>query len=136
MKKIFPAILYLLLLIHLTSCQESIEERLAKEAQDYTEKFCPQPVDAANIVYIDSMTFEKGNPSQIVYNYSVHADSTAVVEIKKKQQELYQTLLTSVRNSVDLKTAKEEGITIVHHYIQADTKAPIFTFHFTRKDYQ
>ena len=54
MKKLF---LFTVMTLLLTGCQETLEERGAREARDYTEKHCPAPV--ARDVTMDSMTFDK-----------------------------------------------------------------------------
>ena len=40
----------------LTACQESLEDRCAREAKEFTEKNCPRAVDKE--IVLDSMTFE------------------------------------------------------------------------------
>ncbi len=57
MKKIiFPIMLITLL----ASCSESIEDRAAREAKEYTEKVCPTPF--ANDGHTDSSGLRQENP--------------------------------------------------------------------------
>ena len=55
MKKSF--IIAALAAIVFTSCQESLEDKCAKEAADFTRKKCPSKIDENT--EIDSMTFDK-----------------------------------------------------------------------------
>ena len=41
----------------LTACQESLEDRCAREAKEYTRKNCPAKMDNNSI--LDSLTFER-----------------------------------------------------------------------------
>ena len=43
--------------IILAACQESLEDRCAREAEEYTRKNCPVKLD--NTTTLDSMTFER-----------------------------------------------------------------------------
>jgi nitrous oxide reductase accessory protein NosL len=43
----------------LAGCQETLEERAARESRDYTEKHCPAHI--AYQVTMDSMTFDKAS---------------------------------------------------------------------------
>ena len=54
MKKIWLFVVFALLL---AACQESLEDRCAREAKDYTRKNCPVKLD--NTTTLDSMTFER-----------------------------------------------------------------------------
>ena len=53
MKKI---IVFATLALFMVSCQESLEDRCAREAKEYTDKNCPAKMDT-NII-MDSLTFE------------------------------------------------------------------------------
>ena len=62
MKKIiFPIMLITLL----ASCSESIEDRAAREAKEYTEKVCPTPF--VNDGRTDSTVFDKNTRTYIYY---------------------------------------------------------------------
>ncbi|EGW48307.1 hypothetical protein HMPREF0666_00555 [Prevotella sp. C561] len=52
MKHLFYAAL---LLLSLSACRNSLEERAAQECKEYTEKKCPTPV--VNDTRMDSMVF-------------------------------------------------------------------------------
>lgn len=111
---IFP--FYLLTLIpFLTSCQETLEERGTRDAQNYTEKHCPVTVEKG--VVMDSMTFERSTHT-FCYSYTLSGaiDDSAVVA----HSNLRESLLQQVRNSPNLRIYKEAGYNF--RYIYYSTK--------------
>ena len=54
MKKLWVLSAFMLLL---TACQESLEDRCARETKEYTRKNCPAKMD--NNIVLDSLTFER-----------------------------------------------------------------------------
>ena len=50
------------------ACQESLEDRCAREAKEFTEKNCPRAVDKE--IVLDSMAFEKATHT-ISYLYTL-----------------------------------------------------------------
>ena len=57
----------------LSACHENLDERTERECKEYTEKYCPAPVDA-NVIS-DSMTFDRGSKT-ICYYYSLRGEAT------------------------------------------------------------
>ena len=55
----------------LSACHENLDERTERECKEYTEKYCPAPVDA-NVIS-DSMTFDRGSKT-ICYYYSLRGE--------------------------------------------------------------
>lgn len=53
----------------LCSCHESLEKRAQREAREYTERYCPTPVQ--NYLRTDSVVFDTDNK---VYNYYCSVD--------------------------------------------------------------
>ena len=56
---------FALTVVSLTACQESIEERAVRDAQEFTRKHCPTPPE--NDVITDSVVFDKTSRTQIYY---------------------------------------------------------------------
>ena len=128
MKKIF---IVLMLSAIMAGCQESLEERGAREARDYTEKHCPAPV--AHQVTMDSMTFDKATHT-FGYYYSLNGtlDDSAYIN----QNDPYDMLLQQVKNSTNLKIYKEAGYNF--RYIYNSTKHKglnLFDRTFTPEEY-
>ena len=115
----------------LASCQETLEERAARESHDYTEKHCPAPV--AYQVTMDSMTFDKVSHT-FGYYYSLSGtldDSTYI-----KQNNPRDMLLQQVKNSTNLKMYKDAGYSFRYVYMSTKSKDTLFDVTFKQKDYQ
>ena len=97
MKKLFIAIL---LIPMLSSCHESLENRCAREAKEYTDKYCPTPV--VNGTRTDSVTFQKATKTYTYHCSFVGELDNAQIEIKDN---------TSIKK---LKDAKYNFAYIVH----------------------
>ena len=125
-------ILFVLAVVLMASCQETLEERGAREARDYTEKHCPTPV-ASNVV-MDSMTFDKATHT-FGYYYTLKGtiDDTATIR-RNNPRDL---LLQQVRNSTNLKTFKEAGYNFRYiYYSEKNTQTVYLDILLTEKDYQ
>ena len=129
MKRLLPLLLAIVLL---TACQESLEDRCAREAKEYTKKHCPTLI-AENIV-MDSMTFDKATKT-IGYNYTVKGaidDSTVI-----NSNEPRKRLLEQVKNSTNLKLYKEAGYSLRYtYYSTKENGTKLFEATFRKKDYQ
>lgn len=121
----------LIMTVLLTGCQETLEERAARESRDYTEKHCPAPI--AYQVTMDSMTFDKASHT-FSYYYSLNGtldDSTYL-----KQSNPRDMLLQQVKNSTNLKIYKEAGYSFRYVYNSTKNKVTLFDVTFKQKDYQ
>ncbi|MBO4451757.1 MAG: hypothetical protein J5770_04985 [Bacteroidaceae bacterium] len=127
-------LLMMIAMLLLTACQESKRERFEREAREFTAKNCPR-AEWDDLIFLDSLVCPNDGSNTITYYYSIHSDSASMVEIVDKYDDLYTTLLGAVRNSVDLRHVKEEGLNIVYSYNNPDTGEEITTFTFTPEDY-
>lgn len=133
------ALVFPLLLLILTSCQESKEKRYARELREYTERNCPQPITPEGTVVLDSLNYShpQGTSRGVVtYFYSVKTDSTGVESLQAQREKLYASLLQAIKDNVDMKKMKDDGLTIRHIYRLAETGATVLDFRFTAKDYK
>ena len=95
----------------LTACQESLEEKCAKEAKVYTAKNCPSKIDE-NII-IDSMTFERSTHTlHYYYRMTGIADSVGVLSIEGVKS----TLVKDLRNTTAMKAYKDAGYSFAYTY--------------------
>lgn len=116
----------------LTACQESLEERCAREAREYTEKKCPMQIDKYTVM--DSMSFVQSTHT-IIYAYTLHdlLDDTIYLN-KQNPREL---LLKELKNSTSLKLYKEAGYSFCYTYRSAKNNGTkLFEATFHEKDYQ
>ena len=118
--------------ILLTACQESMDERCAREAREFTKKKCPALV--ANGVTVDSMTFEPKSRT-LSYYYTVEgvADDPEVIQ----RNDLRSMMLKELKNSATLKDYKEAGYQFRYVYRSAKNKGTqLFEATFRQKDYR
>ena len=76
MKKI---LLFTTALLLLTACQESLEEKAAREAREVTESKCPMPI--GDNMYLDSIVFDIPTLTQTQYfRFTGNSDNDSTVE--------------------------------------------------------
>ena len=116
-----------------TSCQESFEERCAREAREYTEKQCPRRMDPYTMM--DSLTYDKASRT-LYYYYTLEGllDNDTVMTTQTYDA-LEDLLRKNVVNSVDLKTYKEKGINFAYCYYSKASGKVRFQVRFTPEDY-
>ena len=71
----------------LVSCTESLEDKAAREAKEYTEKYCPTPY--VNDARTDSAAFDK---TKKIYTYYISLRNKA-----DKRRRLMPTRVNSIR---------------------------------------
>lgn len=105
------------LLLSLTACHESIEDRAAREAKEYTEKFCPTPVK--NGQRTDSMTFTKDTKT---FNYYVTLSGQAdnPVALEKNRKKITTLLQQGLHDDPGTKVYRDNGFRF--RYILRSTK--------------
>lgn len=129
MRKVMIAITGLLLLC---ACQETLEERCAREAKEYSKKNCPAPI--AKGVRIDSLTFDKSTHT-LIYSYSLEGviDDSAVI-YKNDPTEL---MLQQLKNATAMKPYKDAGYNFRYIYYSTKQKGTqLFEATFRQSDYQ
>ena len=118
--------------ILLTSCQESLEDRCAREAKEFTEKNCPRAVDKE--IVLDSMTFEKATHT-ISYLYTLNGTLDDPQRIDSTH--FRELLLMEVKNSTNLKLYKDEGYAFRYaYYSQKNNGTKLFAATFRESDYR
>ena len=90
----------------LTACQESLEDRCAREAKEYTRKNCPAKMDNNSI--LDSLTFERETHTlHYYYRLTGFADNDSIVErlgaANILKNELRNTIAYTYRSEKDPK---------------------------------
>lgn len=114
------------------ACQESLADRCAREAQEYTRKNCPAPIGPNTT--IDSLTFDNATLTlHYYYSLSGAADDSATV----RQNNPRERLLQQIKNETSMKVYKDEGYRFAYTYRSASTPSVVlFETVFTKKDYQ
>jgi len=88
------------------SCQESLEDRAAREAEEYNRKFCPQRVDDNS--RLDSFTFDKASHT-FTRHFTITADSLSAQRAQAKHLEIRNALIEEVKGDMSTKVYKEHG---------------------------
>ena len=92
--------------IFLSSCQESLEDKAARQAKEYTERYCPTPV--INYSRTDSVVFDKKWNVYIYYlSFCDMLDDSEIIE--ENRDKITDMLTQSVRESTGLKNFIEAG---------------------------
>lgn len=116
----------------LASCQESLEERCAREAETFTRKNCPAKL--SDFVTIDSMTFDRDTHT-LGYYYTVTADGVDSTGLATDGWR--ETLLRELKNVTAMKPYLEAGYGVDYvYYLAGDATKRVFEAHFTEKDYK
>jgi len=114
MKRIF---VFLLAPFVLLSCQESLEERAAREARQMTETKCPMPI--GDNMLLDSIVFDIPTLTQSQY-FRVYGDldSDSVFESVDSRS----LLLSELQNTPSYRALMERGVDF--RYVYRSSKAP------------
>ena len=84
------------------SCQESLEDRCARESKEFNEKKCPTKISDG--IMLDSLIFERETHTlHYYYTFSGNADNSEAME----QINPRKLLIDEVRNSTSIKTYKD-----------------------------
>jgi len=129
MKKVF---IFACLALIFAACQESLEDRCAREAKVYTAKNCPSKVEE-NII-LDSLTFERATHTlHYYYRMTGIADQEGVLDSVEARKALKEGL----KNTTAMKTYKDNDYNFTYTYFSSkDPKKLLFEATFTKKDYQ
>ena len=128
MKKVF---VFACLALLFAACQESLEDRCAREAKAYTAKNCPAKMEE-NII-LDSLTFEKATHTlHYYYRLTGIADKEGAFDSTGARKALQDGL----KNTTAMKTYKDNGYNFTYTYFSSkDPKKVLFEATFTKKDY-
>ena len=119
--KKLPVGLLLLLAVGggLSSCQESLADKAARQAKEYTERYCPTPV--VNYSRTDSIVFDKKRNVYIYYlSFCDLLDDPKIIE--ENRDRITDMLTQSVRESTGLKNFVEAGFKF--EYVCHSAKEP------------
>ena len=125
-------VILLMSIMLLTACQESLEDRCAREAKEFTEKNCPRAVDKE--IILDSMTFEKQTHT-ISYLYTL--TGTLDNPLRIDSAKFRELLLIEVKNSTNLKLYKDAGYSFRYaYYSEKEKGTQLFEATFRQSDYR
>lgn len=128
MKKLCMIVSFSLFLI---ACQESLEDRCAREAKEFTRKNCPSKIEKN--INIDSLTFERETHTlHYYYTLTGNADREGVME----EINGLDILKENLKNSTAMKVYKENHYNFTYTYhSEKDPKKVLLKVTLTDKDY-
>ncbi len=99
------------------SCHESLEDKAAREAKEFTRKNCP--VQVSEFIVNDSMTYEK-NKKTIHYFYTISGKADTVAAINNQQAK--EELVKGVKEATSIRVYKEHGFNFAYTYYSSKNK--------------
>ena len=113
------------------ACQDTLEEKAAKEVKMFTRKNCPAQIDET--IMMDSLTFDVATRT-INYHYTLMGRSDTAWALTDEQAR--QALLPGLKNTTTMMAYKEAGYNFAYIYrSQTNPRKIIFKTTFTKKDY-
>ncbi len=133
MKKI---LLFTTAILLLTACQESLEEKAAREAREVTESKCPMPI--GDNMYLDSIVFDIPTLTQTQYfRFTGNSDNDSTVENIVSNNDLKGTLVKELKNTPSYKALMNKGISFRYIYgSTAESEKTYIDITVTKEDYQ
>jgi ADP-ribose pyrophosphatase YjhB (NUDIX family) len=125
-------ILFMLTVLILSACQESLEDKCARECVEFTKRKCPSSV--AQDMIVDSMTFDRASHT-IHYYYKLTGASDRADAYQKDQAR--NALKDALKNTTQVMTYKEAGYNFRYIYYSEKNPQTIYLdILLTEKDYQ
>lgn len=110
----------------------TLEDLAAKTAEEYTERYCPTPIE--NGQRTDSVTFSRETHTfGYYYSLSGNLDDSDIIE--KFKQKIISSILSSLKENTSMKEYKQAGYNF--HYVMKSSKTGevLIDKLFTNKDY-
>ncbi|MBP3711933.1 MAG: hypothetical protein IJ219_06395 [Bacteroidaceae bacterium] len=132
--KTYKVLAVCLLAMLAQACQrETKDERFRREFRQFTEKECPKFVDACT--RLDSAVFDIESRT-LCYHYTVQDDlDDETIYTDKLISQHQGDILSGLRNSLQLKVYKDEGINFCYQYRSITTGKTLLELTFTQEDY-
>ena len=92
--------------VMLTGCQESLEQRAVREAQEYTQKHCPEKQDEFSI--LDSITFDIATHT-LTQHITLIGGADSPEKIADRRDMLHEIMVEAIRNDTNYKKFKDAG---------------------------
>lgn len=123
-----------LMTFFLTACHHAtLEDMAAKTASDYTERYCPTPVE--DFQRTDSITFDRGTHTfSYYYTLTGKIDDPAVIE--KGEKQILATIIGSLKENTSMKDYKQAGYNFRYVYRSQKNGNVMIDKTFKQKDYK
>ncbi len=128
-------LLFIAVVLLAASCRENFDARYAREAREYTQKYCPIQKEEHNT--LDSTVYDI--PTRTYYHYYTlsgpWAAAQSIENLQGQSEILRGHLIEELNNSIEWKGHKENGITFAYVYRSAASGEPVLNIRLTAKDY-
>lgn len=133
MKNNHSAIIAFALIItpFVVSCQMNFDERLRREAEEFTKNNCPQEPEAGT--RLDSVVYSPSRQTYTLY-YSLSATNEAL--FREQTPLLHYMLRQRLINNTDYKEVKSHGITFAYVYRSQSSGAKVYETQIKAEEYQ
>lgn len=115
-------LLIAILILTITSCQESKNKAFERAAEEYT-KYCPREIDS--FTQIDSMVYNSHSNTNTYY-YTITGDADNSDSIRNIIDAQREMIIEGIISSIDLKPYKDFGTTF--EFIYSSRKVPSMHF--------
>lgn len=119
----------ILILALATGCQQNFDDRLAKEAREYTQKHCPRQLDAYTT--LDSTAY---NTKTRTYRNYLTLNAQTPAALLDNLQLVKQTLIRDLQNDANWNAARKKEINFEYIY-RMEAGGQAFTIRLVPQDY-
>ena len=125
---------FIVLTVAFTSCKHTtLADRAAKDAQDFTERYCPTPVQ--NMQRLDSITFDRATLT-LCYHYQLSGSADNLDAIKLVRGKIKKALLEDLKNDTRVKTYKDAGYNFRYIFYSEKSKSVLMEEKFSKNNYK
>ena len=134
MNKVLAIIACSSLIVCSTCKRETKDERFQRDFQQFTQKECPKFVDPYTC--LDSAIYDIESRT-LSYHYTVQEmlDNESIYT-DELTEAFHEDILKGLKNSIQLKPYKDEGITFHYDYYSKTTGKMLLEMTFNKEDYQ
>lgn len=128
MRKIWTMVLALPMFF---SCQENFDQRLQREAREFTENKCPMEPEPGT--QLDSTTYD---PQSHVYTRWFSLSPQNEEAVRANAPLLRRSLVHQLMGDVDFKAVKDKGVTFRYVYRSQTTGALVYDTNIKAEEYR
>ena len=115
----------------LASCQETMDQRAARDAQEFTEKKCPVPIDPEGRLVLERISFDM-DTHEWKQDFLVRTDSNTHIDPAQWRP----SLLDELKNLPNYQAYRDNGFNFRYVYLDMENRTDTLAdLTFTKQDY-
>lgn len=131
---LFSPIVFVAMTVAFTSCKHTtLADRAAKDAQDFTERYCPTPVQ--DMQRLDSVTFDRATLT-LCYHYRLSGNADNMDAIKLARGKIKKALLEDLKNDTQVKAYKDAGYNFRYIFYSEKSNSVLMDEKFSKNNYK